>query len=505
MNLFKSHRLEALMLDKLPGNVLTVDPKTFIVDYANKTTIDTLNSLKDLLPAGVSGDNIIGQNIDIFHKNSSYQRDLLADENNLPYHAVIRLGKEALDLNVSGIYKGSKLVKLMLVWSIVTELENLKEMVDLMPINVLMCDPNDFKINFANKTSVKTLKSIEHLLPIKADDIIGTCIDTFHKDPSHQRNILKDPKNLPYHSVISLGKEKLDLSVSAVIDHNGFYIGPMVSWAIVTHHHVLAENVREVTKVVASTSTELQATAQAMAVAAEQTSQKSSSVAAAAEEASTNVQTVAAAAEELTNTIATVNEQVQRSADIAKSAVTNAKTANNAVMSLNEVANKIGAVVEMITDIAEQTNLLALNATIEAARAGDAGRGFAVVASEVKSLAAQTAKATEEIAKQIGEIQTETNNAVESITTITEIISQIDDISGSVLMSTSEQAEATNEIAKNIQQAAAGTSEVSQNIIEVQKTATETGSAAQETLKAAADLSQMSVKLEDEIGKFVNE
>ncbi|MDE2337077.1 MAG: chemotaxis protein, partial [Alphaproteobacteria bacterium] len=352
---FTKESIEQKMLDATPVNIMTCDPKTFIIDYANQTTVTTLNSLTHLLPRGVSGDNIVGQNIDIFHKNPAHQRRLLSDERNLPYTTVIRLGPEALELNVNGIYRGRMLHRLMLSWSVVTARENLKQMVDLMPINVMMCDPKEFKINFANQTSFKTLKSIEHLLPIKAADLVGTCIDVFHKVPAHQRSILSDPKNLPYHSVISVGPEKLDLNVAAIVDSRGYYVGPMVSWSVVTAQHQLASNVREVTKTVASTSTELQATAQSLSAAAEETSRQSASVAAASEEASSNVQTVAAAAEELTNTIQTVAEQVRKSAMISKQAVENAQTANKAVQGLSEVANKIGAVVDLITDIAEQT------------------------------------------------------------------------------------------------------------------------------------------------------
>jgi methyl-accepting chemotaxis protein len=501
---FTSESAEQKMLDATPINIMTCDPQSFNIDYANATTIKTLNTITHLLPRGISGDNIVGQNIDVFHKIPSHQRRLLSDERNLPYKTVIRLGTEALELNVSGIYNGKTLTKLMLSWSIVTERENLRQMVDLMPINVMMCDPKDFKINFANETSQKTLKTIEHLLPVKADQVVGACIDIFHKMPAHQRGLLSDPKNLPYSSVISLGTEKLELNVSAIVDARGYYVGPMVSWTVVTAQHKMAASVKEVTKQVSSTATELQSTAQSMSAAAEETSRQAASVAAAAEQASSNVQTVAAATEELTNTIATVSTQVNKSAEISKKAVENAQVANKAVEDLSIVANKIGAVVDLISDIAAQTNLLALNATIEAARAGDAGKGFAVVASEVKSLASQTAKATEEIAKQIAEIQGETGHAVESIKNITDTISQIDEIAGCVLHSITEQATATNEIAKNIQQASTGTSEVSHNITGVQKAATETGAAAHQTLDAAKGLAQMAVNLESEINKFVN-
>lgn len=234
------------VLDLIPINVMTCDPATFVIDYANKQSINTLNTLTHLLPKGVSGDNIVGQCIDIFHKDPSHQRKLLASPANLPHKAIIRLGEHMLDLHVDAIRTSSgKIKKLVLGWSVCTERERLKIMIDNMPINIMMADPETFEVVFANNTSIETLRTIEHLLPIKADDLVGTCIDRFHKDPSHQRRILADPNNLPYHSKIKLGEETLDLNVAAIVDQTGHYIGPMVSWSVITQQENLAQNVLE--------------------------------------------------------------------------------------------------------------------------------------------------------------------------------------------------------------------------------------------------------------------
>ncbi|MBT5375117.1 MAG: methyl-accepting chemotaxis protein, partial [Rhodospirillaceae bacterium] len=205
---------------------------------------------------------------------------------------------------------------------------------------------------------------------------------------------------------------------------------------------------------VASASTELNATSETMAASSEETTRQATAVAAAAEEASTNVQTVASASEELSSSIDEIRRQVSQSTDIAGKAVDEAKRTDSTVRSLSEAAGKIGDVVALITDIAEQTNLLALNATIEAARAGDAGKGFAVVANEVKSLANQTAKATDEIGGQIKGMQVVTEEAVSAIEGISSIIDEISTISTSIASAVEEQSAATTEISRNVQQAA---------------------------------------------------
>jgi methyl-accepting chemotaxis protein len=259
----------------------------------------------------------------------------------------------------------------------------------------------------------------------------------------------------------------------------------------------------ELVGMVSSAATELQATAHSMTSTAGQTRQQATSVAAAAEEASVNVQTVASAAEELAASIGEISRQVAQSAKIAGKAVEDAKRTDGVVRALAEGAQKIGEVVGLISNIAGQTNLLALNATIEAARAGDAGKGFAVVASEVKSLATQTAKATDDIARQIAQIQVATKEAVESIQGIGATIGEVSEIAAAIAAAVEEQGAATQEIARNVQQAAIGTTEVTSTIGGVSEGASSTGAAATQVLGAAEELSRQSERLSGEVGRFI--
>jgi len=263
-------------------------------------------------------------------------------------------------------------------------------------------------------------------------------------------------------------------------------------------------SISNVLRSVSSASTELQATASSMTATAEETSSQATAVAAATEEASTNVQTVAAASEELASSVTEIGRQVAQSAAIAQKAVEEADRTNVTVQGLYDGAASIGDVVKLINDIASQTNLLALNATIEAARAGEAGRGFAVVASEVKSLAEQTAKATEQIGAQISAIQNSSSEAVTAIKGITSTINEMNEIASAIASAVEEQGSATQEIARNVQQAAAGTSEISANVVGVQQAAGDTGAAAHQVLQASGELSKQSETMRGEVEAFLN-
>ena len=250
-------------------------------------------------------------------------------------------------------------------------------------------------------------------------------------------------------------------------------------------------------------STELEGTATTLTAAATTGRDKASAVSAAATEAATTLHAVAAATEELTASIAEITRQVAQSSQVAGRAVEDAQRTDTIVRALAEGADRIGAVVGLISTIANQTNLLALNATIEAARAGDAGKGFAVVASEVKSLAGQTAKATEEIAQQIGQIQSATKEAVTAIHGISATITEVSGIATAIAASVEQQGAATAEIARNVRQTDEATRDVTSSIGAVSETAHETGSIAALLLTAASNLSAQSHTLSDEVNTFL--
>ena len=253
----------------------------------------------------------------------------------------------------------------------------------------------------------------------------------------------------------------------------------------------------------AGAASDMQTTSKGMSATAGEASHQASSVASVAEQASANVQTVAAATEELSSSVLEIARQVTQSTEIAGRAVAEANRTNVTVQGLSDAAQKIGDVVKLISDIASQTNLLALNATIEAARAGDAGRGFAVVANEVKSLASQTAKATDEISSQVGAMQNATAEAVQAIESIGRTIGAINEIASAISIAVEQQGSATTEIARNVQQAAQGTHQVSSNIAAVNRETGKTGSAADQVLSSAEQLSSQAATLRSDVDRFL--
>ncbi|WP_193180942.1 methyl-accepting chemotaxis protein [Nisaea sediminum] len=249
----------------------------------------------------------------------------------------------------------------------------------------------------------------------------------------------------------------------------------------------------------------LNTTATEMTEAAGQTNRQSDQVASAATLASTNVNTVAAATEELSASIGEITRKVSDASNISHSAVEESQQTNAQMQALAQSADKIGQIVTLIRDIAEQTNLLALNATIEAARAGDAGKGFAVVASEVKSLANQSAQATEEISTQVQEIQQSSAAAVEAINRVTELISNLSESSTMIAGAVEEQSAATSEISRNVQDAASGTEEVTSSIAHVNEATSRTSAAAENVTGTASRMNHSVSTLRSQVDAFLAE
>ncbi len=260
-----------------------------------------------------------------------------------------------------------------------------------------------------------------------------------------------------------------------------------------------------VIETVSSAATELNTSARMMAEVSEKTSSQASGAVAASEQATANVQTVAAASDELSQSISEISQQISRASEISKQAVSQVSQTSEQMAALAMTADKIGEVIKMISDIAEQTNLLALNATIESARAGEAGKGFAVVANEVKSLANETAKATEEIVQQVEEIQSATKQAVISMDGIGKVIGELDETSVVISTAVEEQGATTREIARNVEEAATGTAEVTDNVTGVTQSTQEVDTASSQVLSAASKLSEQSDLLKGEVSKFIDQ
>jgi methyl-accepting chemotaxis protein len=261
--------------------------------------------------------------------------------------------------------------------------------------------------------------------------------------------------------------------------------------------------VENVLRTVGESAAAMKAAAKTLLTTSAHTLERTEGAVQGSNEASVNVETAATAASELSVSIREIGRQLSQAHEVVRSAAAGASATNEDIAALAQVAQKIGDVVKLIQDIAGQTNLLALNATIEAARAGEAGRGFAVVASEVKSLAVQTAKATEEITREISAVQSRTTCAVSAIRDITQRMHDIHNYTSAVATSVDQQEAATSEISQNVASAALGAKAITTTLGEVAGTVTQTRSSAETMLAATEKVEEATAKLRREVEEFL--
>ncbi len=555
-------------IDNVATAIMMVN-RDFIVIYVNETTRQLLAAnaaeFRKVWP-NFNDKSIVGSCIDIFHKDPSHQRRLLADPKNLPHRADIAVGPLKFSLSVTasydlaGNYNGN-----MLEWADVTELRrkeasNLDYQGQMLGVNKTLAVIQfqmDGTIITANENFLKaTNYSLSELVGRNHSSLVSEAERNSNEYREFWARLRRgDTMTGEYLRLGKGGKEVwLQAAYTPVMDEKGTPykvvkfatdITPQKSAAAELDRKVnlMLEFVQEASRgdltkelsvsgddaigrvggglrefvgimrhsfskmsqsaeSVGTASEQLNAISQQMAGNAEETATQATVVSAASEEVSTNVSVVAASSEEMLASIREISKSANEAARVARHAVSVANSTNQTITKLGDSSVQIGKVIKVITSIAQQTNLLALNATIEAARAGEAGKGFAVVANEVKELAKATAMATEEIGHRIEAIQGDSKAAVAAIGEIGTIINQINDVSNTIASAVEQQTATTNEIGRNVSEAARGTTEIARNITGVATAAQNTTSGAVGTQKAATALHEMASSLQKLMAQF---
>jgi len=385
--------------------------------------------------------------------------------------------------------------------------ESAMNMVDNVPAGVLWYDPAKAEITYLNATAKSLLAAEEGFAGLDPDRVGGGPISALVWQDRELERRANDPASLPYRSSQTLDGRSFDFLLNAINDNAGAFCGVLISLTPSTERERLIASFEADIKAVAG---EVMSASQSLSRHSGEAvelfgtaDQRSAEAARASEEIASTIRSVAAAADQLTSSVEEITRHVAQASGIAKDSVTQAGEATERMQGLAQAGERIGKIIDMITDIAEQTNLLALNATIEAARAGEAGKGFAVVATEVKTLASQTQNATQEISRQIGGIQDAVGTTVAAIKGITETIDKMSAVSRSIVETVEQQGSATGEIARNVNGVASETERLSEVAGALQGTTTEARASANGMLALVRGLETSSSSLQGRMDEFV--
>lgn len=444
--------IDTRLLDRLPSAVLLCDPQSFVIRYANGRAVALFERLAPLLP--VPPEALVGSPLETLHPAFADRRAEIIACADKPCRLVLTLQGETLEFHLDAVRDaGGRRSYLQATWNVTTDMvaeerkvRHLRQMVDDMPVNIMTCDPRDFRIDYANRATLETLRRIEAHLPIKADALVGSSIDVFHKDPARWRALLSDPRHFPHVARIRVGPETLDLRITALMDTDGTYAGPMVTWALATGQVEAAAAMTQVVGEMTAMAATVDASSAQLLDLTQETEQTASAV--------------AASTLQVSNAFEDISQRLRDAMTMSGETARQAQETDDIVNSLANSVKRIGTVTDLIEKIASQTNLLALNATIEAARVGPAGKGFEVVAQEVKALATQTGEATKDIRGQVGAVQETTNTATTAVSEITESVGRLTSVFKSITAGMTKQVSANRDVSGSMEEVARAAGEI---------------------------------------------